>query len=437
MMRTFVNLAALTAPAQPTPTPAPPRDSGTLPDGPVARFLVDPWGHVRAVPAWVWHTVHADWPLVVVAAVLLLALRVLVAALVGWVRLRLAGRARWLEIVPPAKLPTKGAVAWWSTLAGIVAAKRWGLPGRRRLAVEFLAAKTGVRAGVWVPRSMPVLRIERLIPQVWPGAKVVVGQHPPMWTGMRVSAVERFPRGGEWTPLMAPTSDLFKLATDPGEELLRVALAALDEHTQDGKGVAGVQLIVTRQRRTSPRSRSWAHTIGWAPVRLIVALIDAVASPNRTAAERERRERPEVDRVVTAGERAQDAKRAAGPHLHVTVRALAATQRGGGRTAGRWRGEAMQAAAAGFYPVAPSASLGSRRVWRARTRVAARIPGRGFAATVPELAALWHLPAEPGLYGMTGNAARTRSPGRDLPRMHGWQPETEGDETENEGDGDV
>ena len=87
----------------------------------------------------------------------------------------------------------------------------------------------------------------------------------------------------------------------------------------------------------------------------------------------------------------------------------------------------------------PAIRSSTRTTWHAGARLDGRRPARArrsFAATVAELAALWHLPGEPTQYGMTDTVAHTRPPGRELPNRWprrnpdpgsaGWRDDEEG-----------
>jgi hypothetical protein len=122
--------------------------------------------------------------------------------------------------------------------------------------------------------------------------------------------------------------------------------------------------------------------------------------------------------VVQARRRAITVKQAHGPHLRVTLR-VAYSGPGSRRTHRR----VVSGLAGTFDLAAPLATLrihplGSTR--RTAARVDARRAARRryrFAATITELAGLWHLPAEPTQYGMTDSVGRVRRPARRLPRL--------------------
>jgi hypothetical protein len=129
------------------------------------------------------------------------------------------------------------------------------------------------------------------------------------------------------------------------------------------------------------------------------------------------------DPAVLAARKALDAKRAAGPHLGATLRIAATTPtrtriRGRGRRGhdddGRARAIAVDIAA-GFDLIATATPLRGRWIHGGEPAML-RTPGGGFVATLPELAALWHLPSEPDRYQLPAAATTQRRPGLSLPR---------------------
>lgn len=154
----------------------------------------------------------------------------------------------------------------------------------------------------------------------------------------------------------------------------------------------------------------------------------AASNPNSAANSGQHNEDP----VVTAWRRAVAAKRAHGPHLRVTLRVIHCTGTEHGQR--QWRGQrgqhrrAVAGLAGGFDLAAPLTTLrlhrvgdgwGTRGTRRTRMLIDQRRPARRrhrFAATITELAGLWHLPAEPTQYGMNDAVGRVRRPFRDLPR---------------------
>lgn len=374
---------------------------------------------------------------------LALTVGALLAVVVGRARRDAVKSSRWVEIIPPASMPRDGAAALWHALAGLLHRTRRRGIAPRQLAVEFVADAGRVRAGVWVPPALPVGPVADAVTHVWPGARVQVAK-PPMWTVEnggacgRVSAAEIFPVGGAWVPLTDPGPRLRPVEAGDADPL-RATLARL---ARLGPGErACVQLIVTPERATAARGRSW-----WArgllvlltlPFKALFAIVDLFlpgpSGANTPTVRPHGTDRAE-DPATEARRKAIAVKQGHGPHLRVTLR-VAYTG-----PVGRWaRRRAVDVLAGGFDLVAPLASLRTRATRRAGTRLDGRRPARArrsFAATVAELAALWHLPGEPTQYGMTDTVAHTRPPGRDLPNRRprhnpnpgsaGWRGDEEG-----------
>ena len=207
------------------------------------------------------------------------------------------------------------------------------------------------------------------------------------------------------------------------------ALATVAALARRGPGEqAVVQLAVTAHRR-APLARGTATALG-AVLRAGVELVELLLPgrhhpPRNTAAAR----RLPTDAAKAAAVKATDAKRATRPHLRATLRVAVAAVGVRGPARHRPVRRRLLADVAAGYDLAVTARLRTRRVWAAPGRLAVRAPGRGFLATLPELAALWHLPAEPGRYGMPEIRSRTRPPGRALPRIHTPPSQPAGDTT--------
>ncbi|MFI5587221.1 hypothetical protein ACIA5G_19385 [Amycolatopsis sp. NPDC051758] len=133
-------------------------------------------------------------------------------------------------------------------------------------------------------------------------------------------------------------------------------------------------------------------------------------------------DRPDVEDPATEARRkAVAVKQGHGPHLRVTLR-VAYTGPGGGHKVHR---RAVGVLAGGFDLVAPLASLRTHTTRHAPARLDGRRPARArysFAATVGELAALWHLPDEPTQYGMADTVTRVRPAGWALPHVRRTRP---------------
>lgn len=413
----------------------------------LGSYLCDPSpvnGWMSALSYMLWRWLQAWWPLLVVVAVVALAVGAVLALVVRRARRYAVESARWVEIIPPASMPRDGAAALWHALAGMLhRTRRRGL-APRQLAVEFVADADRVRAGLWVPPALPVGPVADAITHVWPGARVRTDAMPPVWTVAadtarrgRVSAVEIYPQGGPWVPLVEPARVARPVEVGTADPL-RAVLAAL-AHLDPGQR-ACVQLVVTPERGLmGGRDRSW-----WArgllavlalPLRALLAVVDLfLPGPSGANAPKVRPhagERAEEDPAGEARRKSIAVKQGHGPHLRVTLRVAYAGP--GPRRAHR---RALDVLVGAFDLAAPLASLRTHTTRRAAARLDGRRPARarhGFAATVGELAALWHLPEEPTQYGMADTTARVRPPSRALPRTHrSHRPPTETKGTRDE-----
>jgi hypothetical protein len=117
-----------------------------------------------------------------------------------------------------------------------------------------------------------------------------------------------------------------------------------------------------------------------------------------------------LDPVLAVAARARVAKRAAGPHVRVSVRVVAS-----GVSDRAAQGLAWEVAT-GYVLALPQAQLRPSRLRRCARVVGQRRPSRFFWATVEELAALWHVPINAAEFDLPEAPARTRPGGRGVPR---------------------
>lgn len=381
-------------------------------------------------------------------------------ALVVWVwvtawarRLRSAWAAEavWLCVSPPATLPPNAPLALWQALSGILrrAPRRFPAPSVA-LAVEFAADADRLRAGIWVPPQIAASSVARAVARAWPGARVSRDEPDPLHTppartagipagvtaGGLWEAVEMRPPD-RWAPLIDPTTAAGRGATssrqasDGGEERLRGLLAGLADRAPGERACA--QLIVTTG---AGWQGSWqGQDARWWSGRLIVgalllvlralgALLDALLPGGRparrtsrhSASATARTQRP-ADPAAVAAAKARAAKRAAGPHLHATVRVALRVGADASPHRRRIRRRLLYEIATGYDLITPA--LRTRPLARARAGQALGIrePGGGFAATLAELAALFHLPGEPTRYNMPAARARTGPGGHNVARI--------------------
>jgi len=388
------------------------------PGGPAGRYLDNPGGStvhlLRVLLAAVEHWGPAAGPLLAVA----------VAAVVGgrsWLRRRqhaaFAEAARQVTILAPPQPGPAGAQALWAHLTGLLrppAARL--LAGQPHLGWEYAWAggdAAGMSIRLWVPGTLPPGLLERAIEAAWPGAHTVTAPAgPPLPPGAVVA-------GGT---LRLARPDVLPLSTSHDPEAPLRALAAAAAGLGDGEH-AVLQVLarpVTGARLRKARRAARKQRAGQ-PARLSSRLLDLV-SPGSSGGGRGR-SGSRLDPDLAAEIRETTAK-LAGPQWETLIRyAVATTAPDGTRDgAGRWERKAAegrrQARLRGLaHSLASCAALLSGRNWLARRRlrrpaavIASRWFPKGDLLSVPELAALARLPADPALPGLARAGARAVPP---------------------------
>lgn len=395
----------------------------------MARFVCDPWQTVNGFMAWVSHTlwslIQVWWPLLVVAAACALVAGAVLARVVQRRRAQEMAGAQFFEIIPPHRLPAEGAVPLWRLLAATLAERS----SRTRVALELWAegADGRIRAGLWVPGGAPARAVGRAVTQAWPGCRLTETAPPELPRGA-VGATELVPWEGPWAPLVDHQHRPERGPVAVEDESLRAVLDSLANIATGGL-FASVQVVVSPARGTGRRSRGAAGRRGLAGwlglglrglVRGALNIVDVFLSPPSSSSSRgsaSGSRTAEVDPVVVARQRAAEAKRKAGPHLRATVRLVVAGT-GKSRPARQGSHELAGVLAALTTDEHVTARL---RVWRAAGKVDRYEHGRGFIASTRELAALWHLPHQPGSHGLCHPEVPQRRADRALPRLDDYR----------------
>jgi len=319
----------------------------------------------------------------------------------------------------------------------------------RTLVVEFVATTAGVRVGVWVAPTLDAEEVAALVARCWPGARTALTT-PPVLTGPDprgatggvsggasggVSAVHVMARGGPWAPLLDPSRAPRELRTGEVDPLHGV-LETLAERRPGQTAV--VQLIVAAHsdrhhgHHDGQRHRSVGGLVAAAltgllrlAAALLFEIVDIMTHGPHPSATTGAGQHPKVpstseDPVQAARRRDLAAKQGRGPHLRATLRLAVTTTGRGGRGPRNDRAGTVDGLVNCYDQAAPAARLYTRPVRRAARAVTGRRTGparAGLLLTVAEAAALWHLPADPGRYGIRDAPARVRRPRRDLPRL--------------------
>jgi len=404
----------------PTPVAARPSPSPVPPGGPPGRYLVNPGGYTahlgRLLLSALAHYGPVAGPLLAVAVTAVIAGR-------AWLRRRqhaaFAAAARQVTVLAPPQAGPAGAAALWGHLTGLLrpAWARWW-HGQPHLGWEYTWAggdAAGMSIRLWVPGTIPPGLIERAVEAAWPGAHTVTAPAgPPVPPGAVVA-------GGA---LRLARHDILLLSVsgDPEAPLRARAGAAAGlaggEHAVVqvlARPVTGARL--RQARRAARRQRSGQSA------RMTSRLLD-LASPGHPAS----RSRAGTRDPDLAAEIRETTAKLAGPQWETLIRYAVATTPAQARDgASRWdrRAAAAQQAARlrGLAHALASATalytgrnwLARRRLRRPATAIASRHLAKGDLLSVPELAAIARLPADPSLPGLVRAGARAVPPPPAIP----------------------
>ncbi len=377
-------------------------------------------GHLAAALWWPW------LPLAVLLVVLA-ALAVRIAYRAAWRRMVAGGY--WLAITPPRSVEAARFGKLWPTLhplAATAAGGRWRLI-RPPLAFEMYAAGGELRAGLWLPGWVPVDEAAGAVGRAWPGATVqrvtppTVGGSGAAVAGVRLVPDALHPDTGWLVNDLHPRAgsrcaggadpDLpgvfASLGLPDGPVLLQVLVRPATGRRLGHLAMAGRRPVKPR-RRGGPTADMllWALNLARG---LLVAVLDFLTTKGVSSSSRSTRPEPPDASQRDAMAEAR-AKRSAGPHLLVTIRVGAASER---RRAAR---QAAESVAYG-YAETSRALHPVRLLSRPAAVLAERRAGRGdwLLVTTTELGVLAHLPPDPALYGFD-TAALHRTPPTATPR---------------------
>ncbi|MEO3874182.1 TraM recognition domain-containing protein [Nonomuraea sp. B12E4] len=320
---------------------------------------------------------------------------VLVSSLGRFLLLRLrhhaeAQGARCLEISAPPVADLQGAEALWGNLLGLLrpAWKRI-LFGQPHLTFEYHFGAGGVRILMWVPGTVPQHLVDHAVEAAWPSARTTV-----------VDAAPPVPLSGPATgsQFVIAREERLPIRHDHDHDPLRALLGA-------GVGMptwqhAGVQILarpVTGRRLSRPGP----------PVALLRTALDLVL-PNHS---RPHRELDHAQRLEQYAEARAIRDKALKPRYEVVIRYAVQADDGGMARLRRQtiRGRA-HAIAAAFALYSGHNRLERRRLLRPAQRLASRRLGHGFLLSIPELAALAHVPTDPAVPGLQRAGANTVAP---------------------------
>ncbi len=337
------------------------------------------------------------------------AAALLILAVTGWVLLGRRGRrllasgARLITVLPPPEVDPAGAQALWSNLMALLRpAWRRLTDGQPHLAFEYRWDTAGLQIRLWVPGVVPPGLVERAIEAAWPAARTsTTDPAGPAWAplGVDVGAVT----GGELR-LAAP--EVFPLRFEHGADPLRALLGA-------AAGLADTDSVCVQilARPVTGRRLSRAHTAvrnlrAGRPVTRAGRLLDLL-TPGPAAIQ------PGHDPQQAADVRAIMDK-AAYPQWESVVRYGIASTATSPVATGRLRGRA-HAVASAFALYTGRNRFARHRLRRPAQTLSARALGRGDLLSVPELAALAHLPLDSTVAGLARAGAKPVAPPPGIP----------------------
>jgi Helicase HerA, central domain/TraM recognition site of TraD and TraG len=386
-------------------------------DGWIIDYLRDPGATVAHLLAQL-----REWALIwgpVTGPVLAAGLAAMLGAWRWWRRRchdRLLTQARVVTVLAPPTVDPAGGQALWAHLVGLLrpALKRL-LSGQPHLAWEYVFSEVGVAIGVWVPGVIPPGLVERAIEAAWPGAHtrtstanpplpaVGAGQRCLVIAGeLRLARLEALPIRTDFDtdPLRALIGASVGLG--PGEHACVQILA---------RPVTGARVI--RARRAARR----IHTGGSAHIVSLLLDLITPGAHSRAATRNSSRSMadPQTSLEHTAANRAIVAKQR-GSQYETVIRYAVATvlpadatapQRRQAREVARGRAHSL---AASFASYTEHNHYTRYRLRHPAPAIAERRLGRGDLLSVPELAALAHLPTDATIPGLARAGARAIAP---------------------------
>jgi ABC-type oligopeptide transport system ATPase subunit len=412
--------AALTVPHR----SAAPADTGLRPTGLtggwLGDYLRDPGGALLALLAHLWDWAYTWGP--IVAPVVAVAVAGFVVGRRRWARrchARLAADARQVTVLAPPMVDPAGGAALWSNLVGLLRpAWRRAFTGQPHVACEYVFSEAGVAIRLWVPGVIPPGLVERAVEAAWPGAHTRVGTAdpplPPPGARQRQLVV-----GGE---LRLARSEALPIRTGFDADPIRALIGAPVGLGRDE--YACVQILarpvtgrrVARARRSARR----VHTGG--STRVVGRLLDLVTpgvkatrTRRATGGSGQLHSDPQTSLEYSAQNRAIVTK-ARGSQYETVIRYAVATLLPHDaaeekvrtvRDVARGRAHAL---AASFASYTEHNHYTRHRVRHPGTVLADRRLGRGDLLSVPELAALAHLPVDESIPGVQRAGARAISP---------------------------
>jgi hypothetical protein len=395
-------------------TPAALTHPAALTDGWLDNYLRDPGGTLFQLLSHLQHGALAWGP--IIAPALTLSVAGLAVARRVWARrchARLVADARQITVLAPPTVDPAGGVALWSNLVGLLRPTwRRRLTGQPHVACEYTFSETGVAVRFWVPGVIPPGLVERAIEAAWPGAHTRITTPdpplPPPQAGQRHVVI-----GGE---LRLARSGALPIRTDFGTDPLRALIGAPVGLGHNEFACVQVLARPVTGRRVA-KARRAARRVHAGSTRVVGRLLDLLTpgpTKPKTKAGTSRSD-PQTALEYSAQDRAIVAKQRGSQYETVTRYAVATllpadasdSEIRTARNVARGRAHAL---AASFASYTEHNHYTRRRLHDPARVVADRRLGRGDLLSVPELAAIAHLPTDDAIPGVQRAGAKALAP---------------------------
>lgn len=354
--------------------------------------------------------IAATWATPILGDVItVISLYVLVRARIRERRNRsFAQDARVVEISAPPEAPLTGGEALWANLLGLHRPRTARLlHGQPHVAFEYCFTPDGHTIRLWVPARVPPGLVEHAIEAAWPGARTTVADHAPP----PVPVTGAVAQGGRLVPAR---TDAIPIRSKHEHDPLRALFGAVSD-LRPGEA-ACVQVIArpASARRARALRRTLNSLLGkptgatGLKARFFNSLTPGKAPARTTTGPAPWRDpRTDADARAAAG-------KLAGPLWEAEIRYAAAAPTTHDDAAGRARGLAHAvASSSGVY--AERNHLRRRHLRHPAHALAGRRFARGALYSIPEIAALAHLPADLVVPGLVRAGARPVPPSIRIP----------------------
>ncbi|MFK4615108.1 hypothetical protein ABH930_005819, partial [Kitasatospora sp. GAS204A] len=376
------------------------------PGGPAAPFLINPGGWWSQSAQLLWSLAVRNWPalgtMLVGGATLRWSVR-------WWVhrsrQRRLTAEGTTLVILAPPTVEPRAAEVLWGHLVGLL--RPWWqrlAGGQPHIAFEYRFTSAGLTIRLWAPGVIPSSLLRRAVESAWPGTHTKLERPAP-----ELGKDHPFVTGGT---LRLARPEILPLKTEHGADPLRallgagLGLAAGDEVTVS---VLARPATGARIRRAKHQLRQLGTSSGASGPGRPAHLFDLLThQPSRaTPAGRDPEQSSELRAALA---------KAAGPQWEAAIRySVTIPTEGTGEAAvaaARARGRSRAHAVASAFAVYSGRNWYARHRLRhpAETMTARHFPRHGDLLSVPELAALAHLPTDPAAPGVQRAGARSVPP---------------------------